>query len=147
MGITTLAGPYHERGGTTAIIDNSMDFCRSPAARAADRLERSAPLSTGRRAMCLGRGAVDHLDATWIGDCQRGELLSADVRAGRGTKEIEDCRRSADNRRRSCMALHLEHVNDTADDLLVAARRASGWFFGNSGAIAAHCPSSSPPPP
>src|SRR5207302_11336880 len=37
--VAALAGGYFERDGTTATIDNTMDFCRSPAARAADRLE------------------------------------------------------------------------------------------------------------
>src|SRR5207245_11573918 len=37
--VAALAGGYFKRDGTTATIDNSMDFCRSPAARAADRLE------------------------------------------------------------------------------------------------------------
>jgi hypothetical protein len=37
--VAALAGSYFERDGTAATIDNSMDLCRSPAARAADRLE------------------------------------------------------------------------------------------------------------
>jgi hypothetical protein len=41
--VAALAGGYFERDGTTATIDNSMDFCRSPAARAADRLELGPP--------------------------------------------------------------------------------------------------------
>ena len=41
--IAALAGGYFERDGTTATIDNSMDFCRSPATRAADRLELGPP--------------------------------------------------------------------------------------------------------
>ena len=41
--VAALAGGYFERDGTTATIDNSMDFCRSPAARAADRLEIGPP--------------------------------------------------------------------------------------------------------
>ena len=41
--VATLAGRYDERDGTTATIDNSMDLCRSPAARAADRLEFGPP--------------------------------------------------------------------------------------------------------
>jgi len=45
--VAALAGGYFERDGTTATIDNSMDFCRSPAARAADRLD-VGPLPPGR---------------------------------------------------------------------------------------------------
>jgi hypothetical protein len=45
--VAALAGGYFERDGTTATIDNSMDFCRSPAARAADRLEIGPPLWNG----------------------------------------------------------------------------------------------------
>ena len=41
--IAALPGGYGEGDGTTATIDNSMDFCRSPAARAADRLELGPP--------------------------------------------------------------------------------------------------------
>ena len=41
--VAALAGSYLERDGTAATIDNSMDFCRSPAARAADRLEVGPP--------------------------------------------------------------------------------------------------------
>jgi len=41
--IAALAGRYLECEGTAASIDNSMDFCRSPAARAADRLEIGPP--------------------------------------------------------------------------------------------------------
>jgi hypothetical protein len=41
--VAALAGRYFERDGTAATIDNSMDFCRSPAARAADRLEVGPP--------------------------------------------------------------------------------------------------------
>ena len=41
--VAALAGSYFERDGTAATIDNSMDFCRSPAARAADRLEVGPP--------------------------------------------------------------------------------------------------------
>lgn len=41
--VAALAGGYFERDGTAATIDNSMDFCRSPAARAADRLEVGPP--------------------------------------------------------------------------------------------------------
>ena len=41
--ITTLAWAYLEREGTAATVDNSMDFCRSPATRAADRLELGPP--------------------------------------------------------------------------------------------------------
>jgi hypothetical protein len=41
--VAALTGGYFERDGTTATIDNSMDFCRSPAARAADRLELGPP--------------------------------------------------------------------------------------------------------
>ena len=41
--IAALAGTYVERDGTAATVDNSMDFCRSPAARAADRLELGPP--------------------------------------------------------------------------------------------------------
>jgi hypothetical protein len=37
--IAELARGYLEREGTAATIDNSMDLCRSPAARAADRLD------------------------------------------------------------------------------------------------------------
>jgi hypothetical protein len=35
--VAALARGYAQREGTAAAIDNSMDFCRSPAARAADR--------------------------------------------------------------------------------------------------------------
>jgi hypothetical protein len=41
--IAALARGYLERQGTAATIDNSMDFCRSPAARAADRLDIGPP--------------------------------------------------------------------------------------------------------
>ena len=41
--IAALARGYVQREGTTAAIDNSMDFCRSPAARAADRLVVGPP--------------------------------------------------------------------------------------------------------
>jgi hypothetical protein len=41
--VAALAGRYLKREGTAATIDNSMDFCRSPAARAADRLEVGPP--------------------------------------------------------------------------------------------------------
>jgi hypothetical protein len=41
--VAALAGGYFEGDGTAATIDNSMDFCRSPAARAADRLEIGPP--------------------------------------------------------------------------------------------------------
>jgi hypothetical protein len=41
--IAALAGGYFKREGTAATIDNSMDFCRSPAARAADRLVVGPP--------------------------------------------------------------------------------------------------------
>jgi hypothetical protein len=41
--IAALSGRYLERDGAPATIDNSMDFCRSPAARAADRLEVGPP--------------------------------------------------------------------------------------------------------
>jgi hypothetical protein len=41
--VAALAGCYFEREGTAAAIDNSMDFCRSPAARAADRLVVGPP--------------------------------------------------------------------------------------------------------
>jgi hypothetical protein len=41
--IAALTGGYFEREGTAAAIDNSMDFCRSPAARAADRLVVGPP--------------------------------------------------------------------------------------------------------
>lgn len=42
-GIAALPWRYLERNGTAATIDNSMDFCRSPATRAADRLELGPP--------------------------------------------------------------------------------------------------------
>jgi hypothetical protein len=41
--VAALAGCYLEREGTAATVDNSMDFCRSPAARAADRLVVGRP--------------------------------------------------------------------------------------------------------
>ena len=41
--VAALARGYLERDGTAATIDNSMDLCRSPAARAADRLELGPP--------------------------------------------------------------------------------------------------------
>ena len=41
--VAALARGYLERDGTAATIDNSMDLCRSPAARAADRLEVGPP--------------------------------------------------------------------------------------------------------
>ena len=41
--VAALARRYLERDGAAATIDNSMDFCRSPAARAADRLEFGPP--------------------------------------------------------------------------------------------------------
>lgn len=41
--VAALARGYLEREGTAITIDNSMDFCRSPAARAADRLEVGPP--------------------------------------------------------------------------------------------------------
>jgi len=41
--IAAVAGRYDERDGTATTIDNSMDFCRPPAARAADRLEIGPP--------------------------------------------------------------------------------------------------------
>jgi len=41
--IAALAGGYVQCEGTAAAIDNSMDFCRSPAARAADRLVVGPP--------------------------------------------------------------------------------------------------------
>jgi len=42
-GVAALAGGYFQRDGTAATIDNSMDLCRSPAARAADRLDLGPP--------------------------------------------------------------------------------------------------------
>lgn len=45
--IAALAGAYLQCDGTAATIDNSMDFCRSPAARAADRLDVGPPLWNG----------------------------------------------------------------------------------------------------
>ena len=41
--IAPLSRGYVQREGTAAAIDNSMDFCRSPAARAADRLVVGPP--------------------------------------------------------------------------------------------------------
>lgn len=41
--IAALAGAYLDCDGTAATIDNSMDLCRSPAARAADRLDVGPP--------------------------------------------------------------------------------------------------------
>ena len=41
--VTALTGGYVERDRPTATVDNSMDFCRTPAARAADRLELGRP--------------------------------------------------------------------------------------------------------
>lgn len=41
--VALLAGGYFECEGTAAAIDNSMDFCRSPASRAADRLDVGPP--------------------------------------------------------------------------------------------------------
>ena len=41
--VAALSGAHLERDGTAATIDNSMDFCRSPAARAADRLDLGPP--------------------------------------------------------------------------------------------------------
>ena len=41
--VATLARRYLERDGAAATVDNSMDFCRSPAARAADRLDIGPP--------------------------------------------------------------------------------------------------------
>ena len=42
-GVAALAWGYFEREGTAAAMDNSMDFCRSAAARAADRLGIGPP--------------------------------------------------------------------------------------------------------
>jgi len=41
--VAALPGSYFERHGTAATIDNSMDFCRSPATRAADRRRPARP--------------------------------------------------------------------------------------------------------
>jgi hypothetical protein len=56
---------------------------------------RSAPFSAGRRAMCLGGGAVDHLDAAGIGRRQRGKQLPPNPAARPTMKAIVNRRRRA----------------------------------------------------
>ena len=67
--ISALTRRYLERDGATATIDNSMDFCRSPAARAADRLEFGPPFPPAAERWAL---AVV-LSIIWMS----AELLSA----------------------------------------------------------------------
>ncbi|APO63910.1 hypothetical protein BFS10_02365 [Brucella suis] len=52
---------YSQRDWTAATIDNSMDFCRSAAARATDCFG-IAPFSASGRAVCFCGGAIDHMD-------------------------------------------------------------------------------------
>ena len=64
--VATLTGTDVESDGTAATIDNSMDFCRSPATRA----------------------AVDQLHAARLGRHQRGKQLPPDAAPRPATKRL-----------------------------------------------------------